>query len=178
MSKELEALERLYKCNDDDYTMGYQHHDYKLLQEALHRLESIDNTSPSEAMVCLEELRDFRYGKDKLLVCQTEMYKQIKQALLKAQEQDLNYNKIAIPFLTELAIILGINDIDEMLDKIKEQKKVLEVIKNKIIWVENDKLMCGRYADTEIEFEEDDFENSEEFELVKRYADEQNNKKV
>lgn len=35
MSKELEALERLYKCNDDDYTLGYQQHDYKLLQKAL-----------------------------------------------------------------------------------------------------------------------------------------------
>jgi len=35
MDKELEALERLYKCNDDDYTLGYQQHDYKLLQKAL-----------------------------------------------------------------------------------------------------------------------------------------------
>ncbi len=35
----LEALERLYKCNDDDYTLGYQQHDYKLLQEALLKMQ-------------------------------------------------------------------------------------------------------------------------------------------
>ena len=34
-----------------------------------------------EYLEALEEIRDFRYGKDKLLVCQTEMYKTIKQAL-------------------------------------------------------------------------------------------------
>lgn len=45
--------------------------------------------------------------------------------------------------------------------------KALEIIKGKIIWVENDKLMCGRYADTEIELEEEDFENKEEFDLLK-----------
>ena len=51
----------------------------------------------------------------------------------------------------------------------QEQEKVLNNIKEKIIWVENDKLMCGRYADTEIELEEEDFENKEEFNLLKRY---------
>ena len=35
MNKEFEALDRLYKCNDDDYTLGYRQHDYKLLQLAL-----------------------------------------------------------------------------------------------------------------------------------------------
>jgi hypothetical protein len=35
MEKEFEALDRLYKCNDDDYTLGYRQHDYKLLQQAL-----------------------------------------------------------------------------------------------------------------------------------------------
>ena len=49
-----EALDRLYECNDDDYTLGYQQHDYKLLQEALTRLESIDNAKPSE--ITLREL--------------------------------------------------------------------------------------------------------------------------
>ena len=43
----------------------------------------------SKELEALEELRDFRYGEDKLLVCQTEMYSIIKQALMKAEEQDL-----------------------------------------------------------------------------------------
>lgn len=35
MEKGLEALERLYKCNDDDYTIGYKQYDYRLLKETL-----------------------------------------------------------------------------------------------------------------------------------------------
>ena len=50
-----------------------------------------------------------------------------------------------------------------------EYKRVLEIIKGKVIWVENGKLMCGRYADTEIELEEDDFEDKKEFNLLKRW---------
>jgi len=49
----------------------------------------------------------------------------------------------------------------------KEQSKVLNIIKEKVIWVENDKLMCGRYADIEIELDEEDFESKEEFDLLK-----------
>lgn len=30
-----EALWRIYNCNDDDYTLGYRQHDYRLLQQAL-----------------------------------------------------------------------------------------------------------------------------------------------
>lgn len=42
MNRELEALDRLYKCNDDDYTLGYQQHDYKLLKQALQRLDKYE----------------------------------------------------------------------------------------------------------------------------------------
>ena len=37
-----EALDRLYECNDDDYTLGYQQHDYKLLRQALQRLNKYE----------------------------------------------------------------------------------------------------------------------------------------
>lgn len=47
----------------------------------------------------------------------------IKQALLKAQEQDFNYKNIVLPFFDELIKLLGITDTDEMLDKIKEVLK-------------------------------------------------------
>jgi len=41
-----------------------------------------------EYLEALEELRDFRYGKDKLLVCQTEMYSTIKKALQRLEAID------------------------------------------------------------------------------------------
>lgn len=97
MSKELEALERLYKCNDDDYTLGYQQHDYKLLHQALQRLESIDNAKPSKALEGLENLgtngieyrEPFELGFTKSMPFKsTREFKIIKQALIKAQEQE------------------------------------------------------------------------------------------
>lgn len=62
-----------------------------------------------------------------------DLFDTIKQVLIKAQEQDFNYKNIVIPFFDELTNVLGTNDIDEMLDKIKEQEKVLKIIKDK--WV-------------------------------------------
>lgn len=42
----------------------------------------------SKELEALEEIRDFRYGKDKLLVCQTAMYDDIKQALQRLEAID------------------------------------------------------------------------------------------
>lgn len=89
MSKEyLEALKRIrQETCPATYMADFDKNECcDVIERALQRLESIDNANPSEALECLEEIRDFRYGKDKLLVCQTEMYHTIKQALLKAQE--------------------------------------------------------------------------------------------
>ena len=61
----------------------------------------------------------------------------------------------------------GLKTIENYILKAQEQEKILKSIKGKVIWVENDKLMCGRYADTEIELEEEDFENKEEFNTLK-----------
>jgi len=57
MSKELEALERLY-CSGNlqlDYVLSNKHkQDYESIEQALERLEAIDNADPSEALNCLE----------------------------------------------------------------------------------------------------------------------------
>ena len=42
----------------------------------------------SKELEALEEIRDFRYGEDKLLVCQTEMYGVIKSALQRLESID------------------------------------------------------------------------------------------
>jgi len=76
--------------------------------------------------------------------------------------------------LEEIKTLRGFNkvelnndkNINKSLDTIEKELKALEITK-KFIWVENDKLMCGRYADIEIELDEEDFENKEEFDLLK-----------
>lgn len=86
MKKEFEALERLYKCNVDDYTLGYQRRDYKLLQETLQRLEAIDNADPSEALEGLKHIKKYYVSQP----CSAKTYDYleiIEQSLLKAQEQ-------------------------------------------------------------------------------------------
>lgn len=52
------------------------------------------------------------------------------------------------------------------LDTIEEHLQALNVIK-KFIWVENDKLKCGRFGDIEIELDEFDFESKEQYESIK-----------
>jgi hypothetical protein len=95
MSKELELIRLLIKganeyekeTGNKNPTVYLSRNNLLVIEKSLQRLESIDNAEPSEALECLEEIRDFRYGKDKLLVCQTKMHTTIKQALLKAQKE-------------------------------------------------------------------------------------------
>ena len=51
-------------------------------------------------------------------------------------------------------------------ESIEKSLKALDIIK-KFIWVEDDKLKCGRFGDIEIELDESDFESKEEFNLLK-----------
>ena len=195
MSKELEALEELEKVIDE---ITISNADLRntlktsiliaTIEQGLTRLEQIDNANPSEA------LEDFKIIKFKTINAGYdygyEVWDKIEQALInfnnitkqindtngksaicllnkiKDKLNDYTYNNI-LEALLKTQSLERENDVLEK--KSKEQEKVLESIKNKIIWVENDKLMCGRYADIEIELEEDDFENREEFELLKRY---------
>ena len=93
--------------------------------EALKTLEVLDKTiSPLLEPILTEYEDDLS---DKI----TANYFALKQSLLKAQEQDFNYKNIIIPFFDELVELLGLTDIDEILDRIKEQGKVLEIIKEK-----------------------------------------------
>lgn len=54
----------------------------------------------------------------------------------------------------------------DCLKTMEKHLQALEIIK-RFIWVEDDKLMCGRYGDVEIELDESDFEDEEEFDLLK-----------
>ena len=57
MSKELEVLKRIDERN---YLTEREHREfYKLVEQALQRLEEIDNSNPSEVLKCLEEWYGF-----------------------------------------------------------------------------------------------------------------------
>lgn len=100
MSKEyLEALNYVW---DNYYTEELtQAEDEKIIkhlfivESALNRLEAIDNAEPSEALECLEEIKNYfpfvDLDKGKEYVCEKE-FNTIKQALLKAQKEHNSVN--------------------------------------------------------------------------------------
>lgn len=75
------------------------------VEQSLHRLESIDNSNPSEALKDLERIgSDYFLGSKDCLVKKIyeKEYNNIKQALLKAQEQEKILNIIKEnPFILE-----------------------------------------------------------------------------
>ena len=104
MSKEyLEAFGRITLHteydNDGSYDCLQFEDDCKLVDEALKRLESIDNANPSEALECLERIEADLVGLPKHVTEYDDIFDSylediwdsidtIKQALLKAQEHN------------------------------------------------------------------------------------------
>ena len=104
MTKELEALERYHRLdvlveNGNDLILKDEE-EYKILKQALQHLEFIDNANPSEALEYLEKVKShFRVIDQDILMKEKkfeyiwlkpydEYCDTIKQALLKAQEQE------------------------------------------------------------------------------------------
>ena len=60
----------------------------------------------------------------------------------------------------------------ERLNIIEKDLEVLEIIKkHSFLFVEKGKLYCGRYADVELLIEEDDFDDKEEYDLLKEWLE-------
>ncbi len=204
MSKGLEALHRIANAkNHFKYdTLELVDKDFQIVQQELLRLEAIDNAKPSEALECLEDLKQeckstyfdengkqwWTTDKNKDYRCNT-----IKQALLKVQEQekenqellqalalfkqkleDTDNVKVAHTMMKQL-------DINVSLEKENtEYKKVLEIIfeKRVDIWhlvdlLEQTYEMYLAFCESE-GYAKEYILTQEEFELVKRYCDEQN----
>ena len=91
MSKELEALNKIQ--HDFGQLKGQELVNcYELIFNGLKRLEAIDNANPSEALKWLEHTGEqwVEYGlnDDVVQYKETQSYREIKQALLKAQEDE------------------------------------------------------------------------------------------
>ena len=84
MSKELEALYRLATRNSGNHrSIEEVDKDFKIIEKALKDYESIDNSNPSEALECVEALKEDG--------CITTLYQgkaleTIRQALLQAEQ--------------------------------------------------------------------------------------------
>jgi len=98
MSKELEALKRIeYFVNEEmgikTFNQSGWHiegtDDYQLVKEGLERLEAIDNANPSKALerTSSEFIDDYPTGNVNIGMTWEE-HSAIKQALIKAQEQE------------------------------------------------------------------------------------------
>ena len=90
MTKELyEAIDNLWaNLAHTNYTENYSTRDRKLLIEAVKRLEAIDNANPSEALSRIEDCFYEDPYADRKDVSYEDDIATIKQALLKAQEQE------------------------------------------------------------------------------------------
>ena len=138
MEKEFEALDALDEIINlitEDKKVKYKAvilFCCKTIKQALNELKAIKESNPSEALKGLKHIKKY-YVSEPCTATTYNYLEIIEQSLLKAQEQEFNYKNIVIPFFDELTEILGTNDIDEMLDKIKakENEKVLKVIKEK-----------------------------------------------
>ena len=184
MSKGLEALNEVRENLDFEGCLDFINEKRITdIKQALQRLEAIDSAKPSEAFnyvdrfinemtYCLEHPKEYAKGYEKEIFYKYKYSFEtvVKQALIKAQEQDFNYKNIVIPFFDELTNVLGTNDIDEMLDKIKEQEKVLKIIikKNVMIYA----LKVSKTVDDYNDFVSTDEQlTQEEFDTLKRYCE-------
>ena len=93
MSKDLEALVKYIKLEteyigNDTYKLYIKKNTMEFLEQALQRLESIDQSNPSEALKELEELLLSSYSYIIMLDRLNGAYPTIKNYILKAQEQE------------------------------------------------------------------------------------------
>jgi len=159
MSKELEALETIkIKCHPNSNPSPIVDEALEIVEQALQRLEAIENASPSEALKCVDILKE-----DGCIITLTQgkALETIRQALLKAQEQENENAKLKgqVKYLTEVGT---------------EFQKVLEIMFEK-----NVDIIMIRMSETLDKYNrmiyKDNFNRKEltqeEFYLLKRYLE-------
>jgi len=151
MSKEyLEALAKniRYKkeyIGNDTYRLYIKKNEIELLENYLTELEQIKNSNPSQALECLEEMWELSCDSRKP---EYGLYGTIKNYILKSQEQE------------------------KVLDVIKKKKVNIDLLyASSSVEQYNDELVIlyGMW------FVKDRQLTEEEFDLLKRYCDEQDN---
>lgn len=162
MTKELEHLEII-----EDW--ANEHHDSKEVwehsipvQEALQRLEAIDNSQPSEALLGLKHIKKY-YVPEPCSSTTYDYLETIKQALIKSQENEKVLNKV-----------LKLNS--EWAEELDYKNDIIRIIYEKNVNIGLVKVL-GSVEQYNQTYVYDNMLNvkwcltQEEFELVKRYAD-------
>ena len=153
MSKGLEALYRIANAkNHFKYdTLELVDKDFQIVQQELQRLESIDNSKPSEVLKKLEMLSD----------CAEAMKEAPSSNWIEYanNETELDYQ-----------LWIAYEDLKQYILKLQEQEKVLEIIvkKNVDILLIKNKDNVNQY--NEYIEDEDDRLTQEEFDLLKRWV--------
>ena len=92
MTKELEEIKTLRGFNQVELNNDKNiNKSLDIIEQALQRLEAIDNAEPSEALESLERVKGYYAGgiiSVEVYLEETEEYNTVKQALLKAQKQE------------------------------------------------------------------------------------------
>ena len=86
-------------------------------------------------------------------------------------------SKEALEKLLEMAIENGLwksGLVEDIENIILQDLEVLEIIKkHSFLFVEKEKLYCGKYGDVELLLDEDDFENKQEYDLLKEWLEDE-----
>ena len=127
--------------------------DFLTIKKALQRLEQIDNSTPGEALECLKNIEAM--GEDCLDDCCVVWFNVVKQALLKAQEQEEENTKLKgqIKYLGEI---------------ITDFQKVLKIVFEKNVQVNNLK-KCKTLEEYNILWTTDEL-TQEEFDTLEEWT--------
>ena len=160
------------------YRLYIKRNDIELLEQSLQRLESIDNANPGEALEKLEELDNCLISDmsieiddyDESNYCMSYEYIDLNGEGLLFHD-DIKEEKM-IDFIREKKI----STIKQALLKAQEQEKVLEIIKEKNVWVARLKGLIKKYNDLDAlriynaNMPSIDYQlTQQEFELLKRW---------
>ena len=156
MSKELEALKQVKNFLGYNYCSVDLPNELRTIEQALERLEAIDNANPSEALEKLEMLSD----------CAVAMEEAPSSNWIEYAETEAEL---------DLKLHFAYLDIKQSLIKSQEQEKVLEILFEK-----NVDIIMIRMSETLDKYNrmiyKDNFNRKEltqeEFDLLKRYCNE------
>ena len=154
--------------NDDRYFTLYDvfSEEIEIIQKDLDRLEK-ENAKLKKVIEDIKNLPDCD-------ICDSNWHKgcmclqnKFKKALLNNNFKHMfdNCKLTPLPKLPELE---ELQETYEARETIEKDLKALEIIKeHRFLFVEKGQLYVGRYADTELLLEEDDFQDKHEYELLK-----------
>jgi len=159
MSKELEVLykivDKLEFTNKDDY--WEVRNAYTKIEQALQRLGQIDNTDPSKVLEYLEHIKENNFNMMIATypplpayngITKNEMFTEIKQALIKSQEQE--------KVLEIIKEHLSFKDDSFTYSENNQEKVQLSIV------IESKDTECSIHIN---------FKKQEEFDLLKRYLE-------